>query len=337
MGTKIRQFVPTRWSDCFDACNEQERCTAVHIVWDGNIGLCILHSMLVTGVASSDPNHELVHCFRRIFSPPPPLPPPSPPLPAPPPPSPPPTPPTPPPSPPLADGTMYGNFTATVSEVLTLDPITITVSSEVLAVRLQEVVDERIAIIASTTNTSAGSFSGTVTVVESPADASTRRNLATNTHRELQSLTPLDTSGCDENSPQVTIEITLGTLSSDDRNRFIETFNHNYLPNVINNITGTGRNAVVCGDAAVTEATREVVDAPPPPPGPNVEDASPPSIIFIIAGIVGALTLVPIGIAFWLSSGRSSATSEESKRLVRSEKPATQETSAFFSLPRGRV
>jgi len=197
----IRQFMTAFWNECFDACSADARCTAVHLVWDGQMRFCKLHSMEVTAVDITDPNAGRIHCFRRVYSPPPPSPqpispppplvPPSPPPPTPahppspppseppappptppapkhppqPPPPQPPAPPRPPPSPPLEVGRIYANFTARLQEVVQVGTITIATPPGLFATRLGEVLEERITSIAEQSNVSTDAFSGTVRVI----------------------------------------------------------------------------------------------------------------------------------------------------------------------------
>ena len=68
----LRKFVPQLWSDCFNECNTDDRCTAVQTVWAGGVQFCKLHAMAVTHVDATVAQHHNIHCYRRMYSPPPP-------------------------------------------------------------------------------------------------------------------------------------------------------------------------------------------------------------------------------------------------------------------------
>jgi len=207
--TYLRRFLPQPplWSTCFETCDLDSRCKAVQTVWAGGQLQCKLHGALPTGVDASDPNAHFIHCYIRIYSPPPPSGPPSPPPPPPPPPnapppslpprpppspsppppsplppslpprlppSPPPAPPQPPsrpPEPPIDLGLVYANYTARIDEAIQIE-LSIHLTIADLAARATAAVDERIALIVLLTGVRADQLTGTV-VVEPPVVTAT--------------------------------------------------------------------------------------------------------------------------------------------------------------------
>lgn len=365
----IRQFITTFWNECFDACNVDSRCTAVHAVWDGNMRFCKLHSMTVTGSDPTDPNAHFINCYRRIYSPPPPSPqpslppppspeplppppgpglppspeplpppssPPAPPVPQPPPVSPPPSPPAPPsfpPSPPLDLGRVYANFTAKVEEVVQVGTITTAIQPVAFSERLQELLDERITIIATDTNVSSDALKGVITV-SNPGVAATDAP----SRRRTQAVTALDTSGCVLANMRLNIEIIMESPTQAERDRFMQLFSNTNLPGVIANITGSGELGVVCAAAAVTDASRETVDAPPPPPdlGLTVPDEPLPRTVFIVAIVAATLILCLCGfVAWYYLVGRDNDDEEDAASKVESLL-REGETSSFFGRGRGK-
>jgi hypothetical protein len=234
-------------------------------------------------------------------------------------------PPRPPPSPPLSVGRIYGNYTAKVQEVLQVGTITTSINPSSFTDRLEILLNERIRIIAASTNVSSDALSGIV-LVSNPGVASVdelqvevQSNVLTHYgHRQLQLTSALDTSGCDSASMRVAVEIIMQSSTSDERNAFMEAFDSSVLPGLIQNITGSGEIAVVCAQAIVTEASRATVDAPPPPPdlGLQTEPQELPRTVFVIAIIAAGLALVLGGACAWYYFGRTSRDEEDRPRVV---------------------
>jgi len=220
---------------------------------------------------------------------------------------------------------MYTNYTAKVQEVLAVGTITTTIDPVVFDRRLEEVLNERLALIAEATN--ATGLSGVVVIIQPGG-------------RRLQVQT-LDTSSCDPNAMQVSIEIIMEAATLAERTRFIDLFDNSVLPGIIQNITGSGDVAGVCAAAAVTELSRATADAPPPPPdlGLTIPDSDPiPRTVWVIAIVASGLILSLGCLCAWYYFGgvrrREEEEEEDStkaqlkKAISLGNEPA--ETSSFF-------
>jgi hypothetical protein len=251
----------------------------------------------------------------------------------------------PPPSPPLGVGRIYANYTATVKEVLNVATITSPIDPVVFGTRLNEVLNERIDALAAATNVSVSALTGIVRV-EQPGIAATEDTLALRGdgdghpmfgRRKLQ--TPLDTSGCDTSNMRVNIEIRMESGAAADRDSFIAQFSNVNFPGIISNITGAGEVALVCAAAVVTDAGRETVNAPPPPPdlGLTVPDDQPlPRTVWIVAIVAATLIFVLCGVCvyyFYFAGRRRSEEKADMKAVDSFAAPAPSEpgeTASFF-------
>lgn len=226
---------------------------------------------------------------------------------------------------------MYGNFTATVEEVLQVGTITTSIQPAAFTERLQEILDERLAIIATNTNTSLDALSGTVSI-SNPGQASATR-------RRIQAVTPapLDTSNCDVASMRINVEILMQSSTPEERNTFMTAFDNSDIPAVIANATGSGDNAAVCAAAAITQLSRETVDAPPPPPniGLTVPDEPLPRGFILVAILVALVIFLSCGIYLWFAFFRSRTKEEDRPKAVIALNQESAETTSFFGIPTG--
>ena len=228
-------------------------------------------------------------------------------------------PPSPPPSPPLAAGRIYANYTATVEEILQVGTITTSIDPVAFSERLENILNERIVLIADSANISYSSLQGVVSVYQPGYDAQIAVSTTALIRRRLTpATTPLDTSLCDENSVRIGIEILMETESPEARNTFMDNFDNTVLPGFIANVTGSNVHASTCAPSVVSAAGRETVDAPPPPPtlGLRTEPDDPLSpTVVLIAAIIGALALcVCGGYVAYIVLGRNGSDEKEKEK-----------------------
>lgn len=194
---------------------------------------------------------------------------------------------------------MYANYTATVQEVLQVGTITTAVEPVAFSERLEDILNERIVLIADSTGISYSSLQGIVRVYQPGADAQLAVSTAALIRRRLTpATTALDTTNCDENSIRIGVEIIMETDDPEARNSFMDSFDNTVLPGFITNVTGSGVHAATCAPSVVSAAGRETVDAPPPPPaiGIRTEPDGPLSpTVILVAAIIGMLVFLVCG------------------------------------------
>lgn len=227
---------------------------------------------------------------------PPPTPPPSPPPPSPPPPSPPPpsppAPPSVPPEPPLAAGQSYGDYQATVLEGFEIG-LSEVITTDLLEERAQDTIKLRLVQIANFTGTNLWQLNGTAYVKSQPTFFNVRRQLQEalqeqrRARRRLLVGDALNISGCNDSLTQIIFSVTWSGPSFAERLAFsakIGQLDFGSLPN-LPNFTGYGSTGVTCGAATLTELTRDILGASPPPPAPE-SPVTPVFVALIVAGVV---------------------------------------------------
>lgn len=193
---------------------------------------------------------------------------------------------------------MYGNFTARVEEVLQVTATTTTIEVVKFTARLEEVLNERLDIIASAANVSSDSLIGLIFVTNAGDQLVSGNGVdliraRVRVHRRQLATEELDVSKCNDTEMRINVQVVMESATAEERNRFVETFENANLPEFIQNVTGTGDVAKVCAPAAVTEMSRETVDAPPPPPPLALTtDSSSDIPIWLIAAIAASALLV---------------------------------------------
>ena len=229
--------------------------------------------------------------------------------------------------PPVPFGKMYDNYTATVQEAV---EIAIGVDGGLVVARADDIIADRIAIIANALNINASSFSGSLSLV-----SSSRRQLSIGWRRRLNDV---NTSDCDGGGAVYLLTLIHESDTITERDRVTEYIQANAASALgdIGNADGAGNTATVCVAASVTNVGREVVNAPPPPPLILAQE-TPPEVpvgtIVIVGTVVVGLGCLCCGLwfAYFVTRRRDDDEREsEAKTLLQGTKPKR-------SVPAGNV